>query len=252
MRLKDKVALITGGGSGIGAAIAQLFAKEGASVAITGRRREALNKVAKNISYAGGKVISIPGDVTVETDVQNAAQSTLDQFGHIDILINSAGNLFHAGPLHETTDAIWDETFNIFLKGTFRYARALIPHMLAQKNGVIVNIGSVAGMKAFPWAPLHAYSAAKAGIIMLTKTLAIEYAKHNIRCNCICPGGVDTPGAASLFNTPEARAAVEATHPIGHMGQPDDIAQAALYLVSDEAAWVTGTILTVDGGIMAQ
>lgn len=252
MSLKNKVALITGGGTGIGKAIATLFAKEGASVTITGRRMEPLTQVAEAITNSGGKALSVAGDVTVEGDVQNVVRSTLERFGRVDVLVNSAGNLFYAGPLHETTDAIWDDTFNIFLKGAFRYARATIPHMLKQGSGGIVNIASVAGMKAFPWAAFHAYGAAKAGVIMLTKTVAIEYAKQNIRCNCICPGGVDTPGAAAFINTPEAYAAVEATHPMGRMGQPEDIAQAALYLASDQAAWVTGAILTVDGGIMAQ
>ena len=252
MRLKDKVALITGGGTGIGKAIATLFAQQGARVSITGRRSEPLAKVVEAISHAGGEALAVPGDVTVTADVQRVVQTTLDRFGRIDILINNAGNFFHVGPLHELSDEIWDKTHDIFLKGPFRYLRAVIPQMLQQGGGVIVNIGSVSGLKAIPWAANHAYATAKAGVVMLTKTVAIEYAKHNIRCNCICPAGVDTPGAAQRINTPDARRVFAATHPVGRMGKTEEIAYAALYLASDEASWTTGTILAVDGGVMAQ
>lgn len=252
MRLKDKVAIITGGGSGIGEAIAKLFVKEGAKVAITGRRKEVLEKVVKEISNAGGHALAAPGSVTEETDVQQAISSTLQTFGRIDILVNNAGSLFYAGPLHETTDKIWDETMDIFLKGVFRFTRAVIPQMLKQGGGSIVNISTVVGLKASPGFSAHAYSAAKAGVNMLTKTTAIQYAKEKIRCNGICPGGVDTPGVAGTTSDPTLRAGFDAMHPIGRMGKPDEVAQAAVYFASDESAWTTGSILSVDGGMMAQ
>jgi len=252
MRLNKKVAIVTGGGSGIGEAIARSFAKEGARVVITGRRKEALEKVVEGISKAGGDAIAIPGSVTAEADVQKAVQSSLKTFGQIDILVNNAGNLFHAGPLHETTDEVWDETIDIFLKGVFRFTRAVIPPMIQQGGGSIINISTVAALKALPGFPAHAYAAAKAGVNMLTKTIAIEYAKASIRCNAVCPAGVDTPGVASMISDPKMRAWFDAMHPLGRMGMPQEIAEAVLYFASDESRWTTGSILTVDGGVMAQ
>ncbi len=247
MRLKDKTVLITGGGTGIGKAIAILFAQQGAKVAITGRRIEPLAAVAETISLTDGEVLAVPGDVTLEADVRNVVKSCLDKFGRIDVLINNAGNFFHIGPLHELSDDIWDTTHDIFLKGPFRYLRAVIPQMLQQGSGAIVNIGSIAGLKAFPDIYIHAYATAKAGVVMLTKTVAIEYAKNNIRCNCICPAGVNTPDSIAVV-----KGTTDATHPMGRKGKPKEIAQAALHLASDEASWTTGAILTVDGGVMAQ
>ncbi|MEW6353409.1 MAG: SDR family oxidoreductase [Pseudomonadota bacterium] len=251
MRLKDKVALITGGGSGIGEAIARLFAQEGASVAITGRRKEPLEKIAEEIIRAGGKALAISGSVTLEADVQNAVQSTQDHFGYINVLVNNAGNLSHPGPLHEITDPMWDEIMDVYLKGTFRFMRAAIPAMLNHGGGTIINISSIAGLKAFPWGRFHPYAAAKAGVIMLTKTAALEYAKYNIRCNCICPGIIYTPHVAKKISTPDEYAVFNSRQPLERMGKSEEIAQAALYFASDESAWTTGAVLTVDGGVMA-
>jgi dihydroanticapsin dehydrogenase len=252
MRLENKVAIVTGGGSGIGEAIAKLFAREGALVAITGRRKEVLEQVVSDIRQEGGRALAIPGSVTQEPDVREAVGATVRTFGRVDILVNNAGNLFFLGPLHETTDSIWDETMDIFLKGVFRFTRAVIPHMLKQGAGNILNISTAGGLKAFPGFEGHAYQAAKAGVIMLTKTMAAHYAKHKIRCNCICPGGVETPAALPMLSDPKSRAWMESLHPIGRIGQPDEIAQAAIYFASDESSWTTGSIMTVDGGIMAQ
>jgi NAD(P)-dependent dehydrogenase (short-subunit alcohol dehydrogenase family) len=252
MRLSDKVALVTGGGTGIGEAIAKLFASEGAKVTITGRRKEKLEEVSRAITQSGGQALVAPGSVAAEGDVQDAVSATLRAFGRIDILVNNAGNLFYAGPLHETPDQVWDETMDLFLKGVFRFMRAVIPHMLKQGGGSIINISTVAGLKAMPGFPAHAYSAAKAGVNMLTKSVAIQYAKDRIRCNCICPGGVDTPGVTAWTSDPQAREWFNSIHPVGRMGRPEDSALAALYLASDEAIWTTGSILTVDGGITAQ
>lgn len=252
MRLKNKVAIVTGGGSGIGEAIAKLFAKEGAKVTITGRRKEKLDGIVDAITKAGGHALTAPGNVIVEADVQQAVKATLEEFGRIDILVNNAGNLFHAGPLHETTDQIWNETLDIFLTGTFRFMRATIPHMLKQGGGSILNISTTGGLKALPGFPAHAYAAAKAGVIMLTKTVAIQYAKDKIRCNAICPAGVDTPGVAGWLSDPKARVWFDSIHPVGRMGRPEEIAQASVYFVADESVWTTGAILPVDGGMMAQ
>jgi NAD(P)-dependent dehydrogenase (short-subunit alcohol dehydrogenase family) len=252
MRLADKVAIVTGGGTGIGAAIATTFAREGARVTITGRRKETLGDVADAIAAAGGHALAVAGSVTAEADVQHAVAATLATFGRVDVLVNNAGNLSHAGPFHETTDEVWDGVLDVFLKGVFRFSRAVIPHMLRQGGGSIVNIGSVLGLKASPALPMHPYAVAKAGVAILTKTIAVQYAKEGIRCNCVAPAVTETPLTASRLQDASVRKALETLHPLGRLGRPEDIAQAVLYLASDEARWTTGTILTVDGGIMAQ
>jgi NAD(P)-dependent dehydrogenase (short-subunit alcohol dehydrogenase family) len=251
MRLADKVTIVTGGGTGIGAAIARTFAHEGAKVTITGRRKELLDEVADQIAAAGGHALAVPSSVTDEADVQRAVQATLATFGRVDILVNNAGNLSHAGPLHETSDEIWDNVMDVFLKSVFRFSRAVIPHMQRQGGGSIVNIGSVLGLKAALAFPVHPYAVAKAGVAMLTKTIAVHYAKDGIRCNCVAPALTDTPLIESRLKDAAVRTALEAQYPLGRLGRPDDIAQAVLYLASDDAAWTTGTIVTVDGGIMA-
>ena len=251
MRLADKVTIVTGGGTGIGAAIARTFAHEGAKVTITGRRKELLDKVADQIAAAGGHALAVPSSVTDEADVQRAVQATLATFGRVDILVNNAGNLSHAGPLHETSDEIWDNVMDVFLKSVFRFSRAVIPHMQRQGGGSIVNIGSVLGLKTALAFPVHPYAVAKAGVAMLTKTIAVHYAKDGIRCNCVAPALTETPMIESRLKDAAARRTMEAQYPLGRLGRPDDIAQAVLYLASDDAAWTTGTIVTVDGGIMA-
>jgi NAD(P)-dependent dehydrogenase (short-subunit alcohol dehydrogenase family) len=251
MRLKDKVAIVTGGGTGIGEAIAKVFAREGAKVGITGRRKEELERVIREIERTGGKALALPGSVTSEPDVQEAVAATVRTFGRLDVLVNNAGNVFHSAPLHETTDQVWDETFDVFMKGTFRFTRAAIPKMLQQGSGSILNISTIGGLKAVPGFEAHAYQAAKAGVIMFTKTVAAHYAKQNIRCNCICPAGVETPGVAGVMADPQIKAWFEKLHPMGRLGQPEEIAEATVYFAADESRWTTGSILAVDGGIMA-
>ena len=252
MRLARKVAVVTGGGTGIGEAIASRFALEGARVAITGRRKETLEGVASAIERAGGRALALPGSVTDEGDVRRAVEATLRAFDRIDVLVNNAGNLFRAGWLHETSDRVWNDTIDVFLTGVFRFTRAVIPHMLAQGGGSILNISTVTALKAMPGFPAHAYAAAKAGVNMLTKTVAIQYAQQGIRCNAICPAGVDTPGVTGVTSDPTQRAAWEALHPVGRIAKPEEIAAAAVYFASDESVWTTGSILTVDGGVSAQ
>ncbi|MBI5671710.1 MAG: SDR family oxidoreductase [Nitrospirae bacterium] len=251
MRLERKIAIVTGGGTGIGEAIAKVFAREGAKVAITGRRKGELERVVGDIERKGGQALALPGSVTDEQDVQEAVAATVRRFGRLDILVNNAGNLFHTAPLHETTDQIWDETFDVFMKGTFRFIRAAIPRMLQQGGGSILNISTIAGLKAMPGFEAHAYPAAKAGVIMLTKTVAVHYAKQNIRCNCICPAGVLTPPVTDMLKDPQAKAWFESMHPMGRLGQPEEVAEATVYFASDESRWTTGSILSVDGGVMA-
>jgi NAD(P)-dependent dehydrogenase (short-subunit alcohol dehydrogenase family) len=251
MRLADKVAIVTGGGSGIGAAIAETFAREGARVTITGRRTETLAGIVEQIEAAGGRALAAPGSVTDESDVQHAVEATVAAFGRVDVLVNNAGSLLHAGPLHEMTDETWDAMMDVFLKGVFRFSRAVIPHMLRGGGGSIVNIGSVLGLKASPAFPVHAYAAAKAAVTMLTRTMAAHYARDGIRCNCIAPAVTETPLTAPRLKDAAARTAMETGYPLGRLGRPEDVARAALYFASDESAWTTGTILPVDGGILA-
>ncbi len=239
MRLENKTAIITGGGTGIGEAIARAYAKEGATVVLTGRRKEVLQDVVQSIAQTGGRAIAAPGSVTSEDDVRQAVDATLKATGSIDILVNNAGNLFHAGRLHDLSDQIWDDTFDIFLKGVFRFTRAVIPQMLRQNGGSILNISTVAGLKALQGLEAHPYAATKAGLVML------------IRCNCICPAAVDTPGVAAFLGDPKSRAAMDAMHPLGRVGRSEEVASAAVYFASDESAWTTGSILAVDGGVTA-
>ena len=252
MRRANHVAIVTGGGTGIGASIARLLAKERAAVTITGRRQEVLARMVAAISASGDQALAAPGSVTEEADVQRAVHTTLERFGRVDILVKNAGSTSNAGPLHDMTDKTWDETMDVFLRGVFRFSRAVIPHMVQQGGGAIVNIASVLGLKAVPGFPVHAYAVAKAGVVMPTKTIAVHYAQDKIRCNCIAPAIVETSLTASRTRDATVRAALEARHPLGRLGTPEDIARAAVYFASDESLWITGSVLTVDGGVMAQ
>lgn len=249
MKLNGKVALITGGGTGIGEATAKLFAEEGAHVVITGRRKEVLEGVAKVILSDGGKVLTVAGSVTDEAHVSSAIEQAVRAFGKLDILVNNAA-IGEFGPLlHETTDQAWDEVLATNLTGVFRFTRAAIPHMLG-RGGSIVNVSSVAGMVGIPRsAP---YSATKGALLALTRCLAIDYAKDKIRCNCVCPALVETPMAADAIADPVMSAQMAAAHPIGRFGMPEDVARMLLYLVSDDSSWVTGSVFTIDGGFTAQ
>jgi NAD(P)-dependent dehydrogenase (short-subunit alcohol dehydrogenase family) len=251
MRLEQKVAIVNGSGTGIDEAIAKVFAREGAKVAITGLRKDELERIVRGIERNGGQALALPGSVTNEVDVLANVATAVLTFGRLDILVNNAGNLFHAVPLHENFDHVWDETFNVFMKGTAQFIRAVIPQMLRQGGGSILNISAVGGLKAAPGFEAHAYQMAKARVIMLTKTVAAHYAKQNIRCNCICPAGVITPPVAALLQDPKTKAWFEGLHPLVRLGQPEEIAEAAVYFVSDESRWTTGSILAMDGGVMA-
>lgn len=249
MKLNGKVAIITGGGTGIGEATAKLFAEQGAQVVITGRRKEVLESVAKAILASGGKVLTVSGSVADEAHVRSAVDQAVRTFGKIDVLINNAATGVFDKQLHETTDQEWLDILDTNLTGVFRITRAVIPHMLG-RGGSIVNVSSVAGLVGIP--KLAAYSSTKGALLALTRCLAIEYAKETIRCNCVCPALVDTPMAADAIADPEMNAMMMAAHPIGRVGTPDDVARMLLYLASDDASWVTGSVFTIDGGRTAQ
>ena len=246
-RLEGKVAVITGGNAGIGEAVARRFAEEGASVVITGRRQQELDRVVKIIRQSNGKALDVVGSVTDEAHVQEVVRKAVDSFGRIDILVNNAGVGDFGKQLHEIDDATWDTIFGINLTGVFRMTRAVVQQMLKHKGGSIVNISSVASLVGIPG--LSAYSASKGGLDALTRAVAIDYANDGIRCNVVNPALIDTPMAAPLMANPERLQSLLSQYAIRRAGTPQEVASMVLYLASDEARWVTGGTFAIDGGM---
>ncbi len=254
MRLRDKVAIVTGAGSGIGRASARLFAQEGARVVVTDIVAEAGQETAELI---GGEALFLRVDVSSWRDTEAMVAQTVQRFGRLDILFSNAGiDLPQATTVLETTDADWQRTIAINLKGVFLGARHALPVMMAQRSGVIINTASVAGLHGTPREA--AYSASKGGVVALTRQMAVSYAPYNIRVNCVCPGGLEKPTRDRHTFLQERDGALAnrnariAQHvPLGKLCTPLDVAQAALYLASHEASHVTGAALVIDGGRMA-
>jgi NAD(P)-dependent dehydrogenase (short-subunit alcohol dehydrogenase family) len=250
-RLAGKVALITGGGTGIGRGTALAFAREGAKVAVAGRRLEKLQAVVEEIEGSGGKAIAVVCDVSRAADAQNAVRSAVEAFCKLDVLVNNAGVL-HVSTIEEIPESDWDQLIDANLKGPFLMCRAALPEFRKVGGGAIVNIGSVLGLVAMK--KRAAYCASKGGVTLLTKAIAIDHGHENIRANCICPSIVETELVSQLFNTPDGdRVKRErlATIPLGRMGRPADIAELAVYLASDESSWLTGAAIPLDGGLTA-
>ena len=245
LKLDKKVVLITGGSRGIGKAISKLFVDEGADVVITSKNQKKLQQTSKEL----GNLFFVAGDIKNENDVKNVINKTIRKFGRIDILVNNAGLLPKMKPLHQISEKEWNEIIDVNLNGQFRFTKAVIPHM-KKNGGSIINISSDAGLKAFENFYADAYTAAKAAIILLTKSWALEYAKNNIRVNCVCAAVVDTDMTRNLWlNTKEKRQITAAEHPLGRIGTGEDVAKAVLYFASDDSSWTTGAILPVDGGV---
>ena len=250
-RLVGKVALITGGGTGIGRATALAFAREGAKVAVVGRRLETLLDVVKVVKEAGGDAIAVCCDVSRAADVQSAVRKVAETFGKLNVLVNNAGVL-HVSTIEEIPEDEWDRLIDANLKGPFLMCRAALPEFRKVGGGAIVNVGSVLGLVAMK--KRAAYCASKGGVTLLTKAIAIDHGHENIRANCICPSIVETELVSQLFNTPDGdRAKRErlATIPLGRMGRPTDVAELAVYLASDESSWLTGAAIPIDGGLTA-
>lgn len=251
-RLSGKIAFVTGGGTGIGRACALLFAREGAAVAIAGRRKSPLEAAVRDIEAAGGRAQVIICDVVDGKSVESALASTVKEFGGLHIVVNNAGAVVVAAA-DETSDEDWDNVVATNLTGTFKVSRAALPYLRAGGGGTIVNIGSILGMVARK--QRAAYCAAKAGVTGLTKAMALDHAHEKIRINCVCPSLIETElGLKSIREAPDPEAERKRRTegiPLGRLGLPEDVAQMALYLASEESAWVTGAAMPLDGGLTA-
>lgn len=253
MKLKNKIALITGAGTGVGKATAFLFAEEGATVIITGRREEILQEAADEAKSKGLNIDYLVNDVSNEEDCKAAVEYTLNNHGQIDILFNNAGVLYKE-ITHETTTEQWLNTFNINVRGIYLMSKYTLPHMLERGYGVIVNNSSILGLKASPG--FAAYNSSKGAVNQLTKSMALEYADKGIRVNALCLGTVYTPLVDDMFeqwgDKQEAEERYISVHPIGRLAQPEEAAHAVLFLCDDKVSFMTGTMLSVDGGLSAK
>jgi NAD(P)-dependent dehydrogenase (short-subunit alcohol dehydrogenase family) len=252
MKLNAKVVLITGGSSGIGRATAVLLAKEGAAVVLTGRNQERGEQVAQAINDDGGQAVFIRSDVRLADECRHVVEETLKRFGRIDVLFNNAG-VFHPKTVPECTEEEWDETIDTSLKGAFLMSKYALPSMIERGSGSIIHTSSGWGILGGDRAA--AYCAAKGGLVVMAKAMAIDHGPDGIRVNCVCPGDVDTPmlpdDAAKRGMSWEDYLAGASDRPLGRIGTAEEIARAVLFLASDDSSFVTGEALVVDGGGVA-
>ena len=249
-RLEGKVCIVTGAGSGIGRASAIRLAEEGARVTCVDLRGDAVRDTVEEI---GDAAFAVAADISRDEEVRGYTGGTVDRWGALDVVFNNAGvNL--PTVFHEATDELIDRTLSVNLKGTIFGCRAAIPHMLKTGGGSIINTGSVNSLVSEPY--LSIYAASKGAILMLSKGIALDYAKQNIRCNCLCPGWVDTPinyaHAEMLGGLEQVYATIDSFQPVGRPGDPREIANVVLFLASDESSFVTGSAVIADGGMTAQ
>jgi len=247
-RLEGRVAIITGAGSGIGRESALLFAREGAKVVVSDYVSEVGEETVRQIKESGGEAIFIKTDVSKASDAERMVNKTVGEYGKLDILHNNAGILGKVAFTGDVTEEDWDRVISVNLRGVFLCSKYAVREMVKQEGGVIVNTASSMGLVGLPGNT--AYSAAKGGVIQFTKTMSLEYASSNIRVNCICAGWIDTPMNENLGERITSWTLRET--PMGRWGRPEEIAQAALYLASDESSFVNGTALVVDGGWIAR
>ncbi len=247
MRLKNKIAVITGASSDIGADMSKKFVDEGATVIMLGRNLKSLEKassVIKNKQYA----VVMSCDINNESQVLSVIEQIVEKYGKIDILVNNAAKINDAIHFHEMKNSEIEELVNTNVLGVFKVIKATIPKMIENKGGSIINIGSISSERAIPRVHLAVYSATKAAISMFTKSIAVEYARRNIRCNCLNLGIINAGMMKPYLEDPQARKVLEERQPLHRIGDPEDVSNAALFLASDEAKWITGTILNIDGG----
>lgn len=251
MSLKGKVAIVSGAGTGVGKATTKRLFLEGAKVVLIGRDRSRLTKV---ISDLNGKrnLLAVKADITKEADVINVIEETVSAFDTVDILVNNAGILNDPTPFHKMTDEQWTSLINTNLIGTFRTTKAVLPIMMEKRRGSIVNISSLQGIRSILNVPFSVYGVTKAGVIMFTRTIAVEYGEYGIRCNCVAPSTIRNPMIEPYLQDKEAKKTLESSFPLRRIGDPEDISGAVSYLCSDDAKWITGTVLTVDGGMSAK
>jgi NAD(P)-dependent dehydrogenase (short-subunit alcohol dehydrogenase family) len=247
----SRVALVTGGGTGIGRATALALAADGVAVVLAGRRPDPLDAVAAEVEAAGGQAVAVSGDLSVPEGADAAVRAAVDAFGGLHVVVNNAGVIRRNVRLHEVDVERWDEQIALNLRGPFLVLRAALPVLLAAEGDrAVVNVSSTLAVKALPG--VGPYSAAKAGLISLTLSLAVEYGADGIRANAVLPAVVRTPLAHTDRPDFEAQAAGMAEmYPLGRLGEPEDVAEAIRYLASPAAAWVSGTVMNVDGGLMA-
>jgi NAD(P)-dependent dehydrogenase (short-subunit alcohol dehydrogenase family) len=244
--------VITGGGTGIGQAIALDFAREGAQVVVAGRRKEKLDETLHLLQQAGCSALALDCDVTKAADTQRVVKSAEDAFGKVNVLVNNAGAL-SVSTVENITEEDWDRVMATNVKGPFLMSRAALPAMRRAGGGSIINVGSVLGIVAIR--DRAAYCASKGGVSMLTKAMALDHAQDNIRVNCVCPSIVESDMTRNLFAETEvgqqARESRLASIPLGRFGKPADIAGLTVFLASEESSWMTGTVIPVDGGVTA-
>lgn len=249
MRLKDKVAIITGSAGGMGKLAAELFAREGASIVVTDIAAQEGEQVAQQINEAGGRAIFVKANIAREDEAQHMVEDAIDAFGQIDILYNNAGVMPHDdGSITDIDESLYDHVMDINLKSAFLCTKYVVPHMIERGRGSIINISSLVVFLGCT-VPQDAYTISKGGILSLTKSCAVQYGHYGIRCNAICPGPIETPLLRHLWTSEDARNTRLNRIPLGRFGAPQDIVYMALYLASDESAWTTGAWLIVDGGI---
>lgn len=251
MSLKGKVAIVSGAGTGVGKATTKRLFLEGCKVVLIGRDRSRLTKV---ISELNGKknLLAVKADITKEADVINVIEETISAFDTIDILVNNAGILNDPTPFHKMTDEQWMALINTNLIGTFRTTKAVLPVMMEKRQGSIVNISSLQGIRSILNVPFSVYGVTKAGVIMFTRTIAVEYGEYGIRSNCVAPSTIRSPMIEPYLQDKQAKKTLESSFPLRRIGDPEDISGAVSYLCSDDAKWITGTVITVDGGMSAK
>jgi len=250
MRLKNKVAIVTGSGAGIGRTTAILFSEEGAKTIVVDIDRKAGQQTVDMIRDRNGDAQFVPTDITDSSQVKSMANRTVDAYGRLDILVNNAG-VFAQGDTVETEETLWDRIMNLNLRAAFLCCKYSIPQMIKTGSGTIINVSSEAGIVA--WKKTVAYGVSKAGLIHLTKMIAVDFASQNIRANCVCPGTTETPGFWVKEDSPEeAYRRWAGVRPANRLGKPEETAYGIVYLASDESRYATGAVLSIDGGYVVQ